>query len=932
MRLSTDSRDRPRDFPPVAPLNLRRLRSFRNKSKITGNTPTSATTPVGEHITSPLSAGLNQSYHYRHGPSASVSAAILPSVHSPLEHTSAVRLRNHSVSAATPRHFNPARPTVHQQHGFSQNVNYIQSADIEKRYQETHVPKSFEDSIFINGLAAHPTFVPGSEQPTALTHRSNLVLSPGDKSRVQLQPALRSPGGHFYSSPSAAHPNVKLDTDAASSWRGKSSHSQLSPDSNESHQDFLPTATTTTRNRDLAPAPEIVPSRTMNRAYQISPPSSPDQLSQSRIDHSNASAMRNEDSNVAKLDESGRQVFRVAQGQGMRWDAMTGEPTLGPGRSAQVKPAEYAHEFSKSPSVQDALGSNPVRLEAMRLKSPPGAFGSRGQKVRVSTETAVQSRIPQKSPQAQIPSPQTRREVFSPTDIPEPKLRPEWKGGSGRTAIVNPVRDIKTGAKPQRNPAVLNLASPVRSETSRSIPVIRRMAPSKNQDKGRVTPVSSPKRSSSHGSNTLASPVSDSSSGTGHMSSNYPTPPSSVDRKTSHVQAKPPYGSGSSAQQHDGQHHPSQAQRQLQMQMQMQMQQSPSRLSNSSIHRKPMPSSATVSSTGSPVSENLNHHSSSMTERPQRAPRSSSPSSSASRSVAPLYIPPAASFAAPSLSTPRSPVESTPDSPVYEPARPPSWVQPPSRFSVTTVGTSDYTTSPELNAVSDDSIPTIPEDLSEPAYIRSSVDTSSESVLSRPRPKFDQGSGHETDMPIKISLGSWRTGMSRETNDNNNLSTAPSSSLTPTSASANNSRLTRQPSSSSVQSFNSTFNSDTISMHTSAPGVKALPPAPPESKASDRVTHLNALLSALANRRININRSISKITEMMPRDNLMARPEVMKRREQEKVKVQALRDELAEVQREEYELGIKLHRAYKRQAREGNYDNGSALWVRRAME
>ncbi|KKF96881.1 hypothetical protein CFO_g766 [Ceratocystis platani] len=128
------------------------------------------------------------------------------------------------------------------------------------------------------------------------------------------------------------------------------------------------------------------------------------------------------------------------------------------------------------------------------------------------------------------------------------------------------------------------------------------------------------------------------------------------------------------------------------------------------------------------------------------------------------------------------------------------------------------------------------------------------------------------------------------------------------------------------------FNSDTISIHTNGPGGKALPPAPPEASASDRVAHLSALLEALANRRININRSISKMTEMMPRDNLLARPEVLKKREMEKLKVQALEDELAEVRREEYELGIKLHRARKRQDRDANFEGNSSLWVRRALE
>ncbi|KAL1835529.1 hypothetical protein VTJ49DRAFT_6536 [Mycothermus thermophilus] len=112
---------------------------------------------------------------------------------------------------------------------------------------------------------------------------------------------------------------------------------------------------------------------------------------------------------------------------------------------------------------------------------------------------------------------------------------------------------------------------------------------------------------------------------------------------------------------------------------------------------------------------------------------------------------------------------------------------------------------------------------------------------------------------------------------------------------------------------------------------KALPPAPPEQTAEsarDRVGLLNAQLRALANRRININRSIQQMTELMPADRLMDSDEVARKRDAEKKKVEALRSELADIQRDEYELGLKLHRAYKRLDREGEFE-ASTLWVRR---
>ncbi|CAK7262916.1 hypothetical protein SEPCBS57363_000300 [Sporothrix epigloea] len=109
---------------------------------------------------------------------------------------------------------------------------------------------------------------------------------------------------------------------------------------------------------------------------------------------------------------------------------------------------------------------------------------------------------------------------------------------------------------------------------------------------------------------------------------------------------------------------------------------------------------------------------------------------------------------------------------------------------------------------------------------------------------------------------------------------------------------------------------------------KDLPLAPPEMTAKDRVAMFNAQLSGLAQRRINIGRSIKQMTELMPTDNLLAAPDVLFKREMEKRKVEGLRIELAEIQREEYEIGLKLHRAYKRLDKNAEYEP-TTLWVRR---
>lgn len=99
--------------------------------------------------------------------------------------------------------------------------------------------------------------------------------------------------------------------------------------------------------------------------------------------------------------------------------------------------------------------------------------------------------------------------------------------------------------------------------------------------------------------------------------------------------------------------------------------------------------------------------------------------------------------------------------------------------------------------------------------------------------------------------------------------------------------------------------------------------------ANDRVAYLNARLDSLSHRRLNINKSIKQMTELMPAGSLMSSAEVLRKRESEKQKVEGLKKELSEIQIEEYDLGLKLYRANKRLERESNFE-GSSLWVRRA--
>ncbi|KAM0271923.1 hypothetical protein ACHAQH_008903 [Verticillium albo-atrum] len=234
-----------------------------------------------------------------------------------------------------------------------------------------------------------------------------------------------------------------------------------------------------------------------------------------------------------------------------------------------------------------------------------------------------------------------------------------------------------------------------------------------------------------------------------------------------------------------------------------------------------------------------------------------------------------------------------------------AWAQPASRFSVTTFATSANAGSPRASLDAD--LPPLP---TPPAQ--------SDSVMDRRRPlrMGNTSPAINADEPFKISMSPAYT-----------TSPGPASPPTPTARQKLPSQIDRPAPRSSVTSgiFNGTNGRPESILSLS----KALPPAPPEvSSANDRVGHLNARLSSLGNRRININMAIKQMTELMPTDNLLASEAVLRKREAEKRKVEALKIELADVQREEYELGLKLHRAYKRLDKDAEYEP-TTLWVRR---
>jgi hypothetical protein len=106
---------------------------------------------------------------------------------------------------------------------------------------------------------------------------------------------------------------------------------------------------------------------------------------------------------------------------------------------------------------------------------------------------------------------------------------------------------------------------------------------------------------------------------------------------------------------------------------------------------------------------------------------------------------------------------------------------------------------------------------------------------------------------------------------------------------------------------------------------KALPLPPSSLTAADHIAVLESALEDLRIRRSNVYRLLSDLNNAAPPNPLVTPFKVMRVVEQRK---RGFEDELSEIKREEYEVGMKLHRAWKKRERE-DPNVGSAIWVRR---
>lgn len=111
-----------------------------------------------------------------------------------------------------------------------------------------------------------------------------------------------------------------------------------------------------------------------------------------------------------------------------------------------------------------------------------------------------------------------------------------------------------------------------------------------------------------------------------------------------------------------------------------------------------------------------------------------------------------------------------------------------------------------------------------------------------------------------------------------------------------------------------------------ADNSKDLPQCPPEQQAQNRIEMLEARRDTLARRRANINTIIHELTQVIQPSSVAYD---MAARDEVKKTVACLNNELADIKREEHEIGMKLFRAWKKRDEQDMYGGETGLWVKR---
>ncbi|EAW09629.1 uncharacterized protein ACLA_038400 [Aspergillus clavatus NRRL 1] len=112
----------------------------------------------------------------------------------------------------------------------------------------------------------------------------------------------------------------------------------------------------------------------------------------------------------------------------------------------------------------------------------------------------------------------------------------------------------------------------------------------------------------------------------------------------------------------------------------------------------------------------------------------------------------------------------------------------------------------------------------------------------------------------------------------------------------------------------------------SAGNTSELSQCSPEEQAHARIEQLEARRDNLTRRRENIDTIIHELTQVIQPSSLAYD---MAAREEVKKTVASLNNELAEIKREEHEIGLKLFRAWKKRDERALYGGDTSLWVKR---
>ena len=115
--------------------------------------------------------------------------------------------------------------------------------------------------------------------------------------------------------------------------------------------------------------------------------------------------------------------------------------------------------------------------------------------------------------------------------------------------------------------------------------------------------------------------------------------------------------------------------------------------------------------------------------------------------------------------------------------------------------------------------------------------------------------------------------------------------------------------------------------NSSSNGGKSLPKTPQELSSHDLIASLQAQQNDLSLQRHNIQRLIADLEKPEAKNPVLNSFKVI--RENEK-RLEDLKRELADVGQRDHELGMRLHRAWKRRERDDPNTPGSIFWVRRA--